>query len=77
MPNTSNYREQGGASTVVGGVMTVTGEIKVASGGKITAAGTQANHIANIANDADGTAIATAVNAIIAVLEGIGATKTS
>ncbi len=98
MPNTSNYREQGGASTVVGGVMTVSGEIKVATGGKITNAGTQANHIADLTITTDLTgvdtgtymtaaqagqigtdlaAIATKLNAVIAVLEGIGATKTS
>lgn len=53
------------------------GVVNIETGGIIKANGTQANHIANIANDANGTAIATAVNAIITVLEGIGATKTS
>lgn len=52
-------------------------ELVVASGGKITAAGTQAAHIADIANDANGTAIATAVNAILAALEGVGITAAS
>lgn len=52
-------------------------ELVIASGGKITAAGTQASHIADIANDANGTAIATAVNAIIAALEGVGITAAS
>ena len=37
----------------------------------------QASHIADIANDATGTQIATAVNAILAVLEGKGFTATS
>jgi hypothetical protein len=71
MSNVKNYIEQGGDVTVVGG------ELNIASGGKITAAGTQANHIADIANDANGTAIATAVNAILAALEGVGILKTS
>ena len=71
MSNVKNYIEQGGEKTVIGG------ELNIASGGKITAAGTQANHIADIANDANGTAIATAVNAILAALEGVGILKTS
>lgn len=66
MSNVKNYIEQGGEKTVIGG------ELNIASGGKITAAGTQANHIADIANDADGTAIATAVNAILKALEDVG-----
>lgn len=69
--NAKNYVEQGGDVTVIGG------ELNVAAGGKITKAGTQANHIADIANNADGTAIATAVNAILAALEGVGILKTS
>lgn len=69
--NAKNYVEQGGDVTVIGG------ELNVAAGGKITKAGTQANHIADIANDANGTAIATAVNAILAALEGVGILKTS
>lgn len=71
MSNVKNYIEQGGEKTVIGG------ELNIASGGKITAAGTQANHIADIANDANGTVIATAVNAILAALEGVGILKTS
>lgn len=71
MSNVKNYIEQGGEKTVIGG------ELNIASGGKITAAGTQANHIADIANDANGTAIATAVNAILKALEGVGILKTS
>ena len=69
--NAKNYVEQGGDITVVGG------ELNVAAGGKITAAGTQANHIADIGNEATGTQIATAVNAILAALEGVGILKTS
>ena len=71
MSNVKNYIEQGGDVTVIGG------ELNVAAGGKISKAGTQANHIADIANNADGTAIATAVNAILAALEGVGILKTS
>jgi hypothetical protein len=37
----------------------------------------QQSHIADIANDANGTAIATAVNAILSVLEGKGFTASS
>ena len=69
--NAKNYVEQGGDVTVVGG------ELNIAAGGKISKAGTQANHIADIANDANGTAIATAVNAILKALEGVGILKTS
>ncbi len=69
--NAKNYVEQGGDVTVIGG------ELNVAAGGKISKAGTQADHIADIANNADGTAIATAVNAILAALEGVGILKTS
>jgi len=69
--NAKNYVEQGGDVTVIGG------ELNIAAGGKITKAGTQANHIADIANDASGTQIATAVNAILAALEGVGILKTS
>ena len=69
--NAKNYVEQGGDVTVVGG------ELNVAAGGKITKAGTQASHIADIGNEATGTQIATAVNAILAALEGVGILKTS
>ena len=41
--NAKNYVKQGGDVTVIGG------ELNVATGGKITAAGTQANHIADVA----------------------------
>ena len=43
MSNVKNYIEQGGDVTVVGG------ELNIASGGKISKAGTQANHIADVA----------------------------
>lgn len=69
--NAKNYVEQGGDVTVIGG------ELNVAAGGKITAAGTQANHIADLTDAATGTQIATAVNAILAALEGVGILKTS
>lgn len=69
--NAKVYMEQGGDKLVVSG-----GEISI-DAGKITKAGTQAAHIADIANDASGTVIATAVNAIIKVLEDIGATASS
>lgn len=71
MSNVKNYIEQGGEKTVIGG------ELNIASGGKITKDGTQANHIADIGNDATGTQIATAVNSILAALEGVGILKTS
>ena len=71
MSNVKNYIEQGGDVTVIGG------ELNVAAGGKISKAGTQANHIADITNEATGTQIATAVNAILAALEGVGILKTS
>ncbi len=71
------YREQGGDTMVVasGGV------VNVESGGAIKAAGTQAAHIADVSVSGtyatDDTPIETAINAIIAVLEGAGLTATS
>jgi hypothetical protein len=74
------------------------GDELVVNGGKITAAGTQANHVADVAVTAtltgvdtgtdmtaaqaativtDITALKTAVNAILAALEGVGILKTS
>lgn len=68
--NTSNYNEQGGAKTVIGG------ELQIASGGTITAAGTQASAIAYITvtgtYGTDDSAIETAVNSILAALRGAG-----
>lgn len=69
--NAKNYVEQGGDVTVIGG------ELNVAAGGKISKAGTQADHIDDITDAAGGPAIATAVNAILAALEGVGILKTS
>ena len=51
--NARNYVEQGGDVTVIGG------ELNVATGGKITAAGTQANHIADVAITTDLTGVDT------------------
>lgn len=48
--NASNYTEQGGAVTVIGG------ELKIAAGGKITNAGTQASAIADLTDSTTGTA---------------------
>lgn len=50
---------------------------KLSGSGAAVASGTQAAAIADIAVDANGTAIATAVNAIIAALEAFGITATS
>jgi hypothetical protein len=75
MSNVPNHIEQGGAVSVIGG------ELRVASGGKLVVqtggqivpnSGTQPGAIANIANDANGTAIATAVNSILAAIRGAG-----
>jgi len=67
------YRKQGGNEFVVAAA----GEINVESGGEITAAGTQASHITDLGDSANGAAIATAVNAILVALEGVGITATS
>lgn len=73
MANTSKIHNNDGDTQVIeaGGVL------DVKTGGIIKANGTQASHIVNIANDANGTAIATAVNAILAALEGAGIIKAS
>lgn len=49
-------------------------ELDIAPGGKITADGTQAAHITDVATAGSATAAAnaTAINAIIAALEGVG-----
>jgi len=52
-------------------------DLVVASGGKITADGSQAANIADIGDLATGAQIATAVNAILAALEGVGITAAS
>lgn len=66
--NVSNYKEQGGAVTVIGG------ELRIASGGTITAAGTQAEAISDVATAGSATAAAnaTAINSILAALRGAG-----
>lgn len=71
MANVKNYKEQGGEVQVIGG------ELKIATGGKVTANGTQANHIVDITGSATGAEIATAVNAILLALENVGILKTS
>ncbi len=78
-----NYNESGD-------VLVVGGEINVASGGKITAAGTQAAHIADasVAHALNATfsdteaetalnALGTKINAILVALEGAGITASS
>ncbi|MGE5328007.1 MAG: hypothetical protein ACM3KR_00665 [Deltaproteobacteria bacterium] len=50
---------------------------KLDGAGAVVASGTKASHIADIANDASGTVIATAVNAIIAALEAFNITANS
>ena len=54
-------------------------ELDVATGGKITADGTQAAHIADVATAGSATAAANAaaINAILAALEGVGILATS
>jgi len=52
-------------------------ELVVAAGGKITAAGTQASHIADLGDNATGAQIAAAVNAILKALEDVGILKSS
>lgn len=73
MANTSKiYNNDGDTQVIESG-----GVLDLKTGAIIKANGTQASHIANIANDANGTAIATAVNAVLAALEGVGILKTS
>ena len=59
------YRKQGGD------------ELVIDTGGKITAAGTQASHIADLGDSATGAQIAAAVNAILKALEDVGILKSS
>lgn len=60
--NTKIYKKQGGNELVI-------------NGGAITAAGVQAAAVDDLGNSASGTEIATAVNAIIAALVGVGILK--
>jgi hypothetical protein len=68
--NASNYTEQGGAVTVIGG------ELRIASGATITAAGTQASYVADVATTGvyadDDDAIVAAINALKDALVGAG-----
>lgn len=74
MANVPNYVEQGGAVSVIGG------ELRVASGGTITADGTQASHIADATaitggeapTEAEHNAALTKINSILAALRGVG-----
>lgn len=74
MSNVSNYKEQGGAVTVIGG------ELRIAAGGSITEGGTQAEAIADLTaisggespTEAEHNAVRTAVNGILAALRGAG-----
>ncbi len=72
---TKVYREPGGATLVVASG----GELEVASGGKITAAGTQASHIADASvaagdapDKAEFDAVVGKLNAVLLALEGVG-----
>lgn len=72
--NTSNYEAQGGDLLVIGG------ELRIASGGTITAAGTQASTIADATaitggespTEAEHNAALTKINSILAALRGAG-----
>ena len=74
MSNVSNYKEQGGEVTVIGG------ELRIAAGGTITEDGTQAGAIADLAaitggespTETEHNALRTAVNSILAALRGAG-----
>lgn len=70
--NTDNYSAQGGGEWVVGG------ELNIATGGTITANGTQASVIADPTGGSTTDAEArTAINAIIDALQGVGIVATS
>jgi hypothetical protein len=59
------------------GITATTAELnKLEGAGAVVASGTQESKIADIANDASGTAIATAVNSIIDALEAFGISAT-
>lgn len=63
-----------GCITIAGTALTVTADEvnKLAGSGEDIASGTQVANIEDIANDANGTAIATAVNSILGALEAFG-----
>lgn len=73
--NAKNYVEQGGDVTVIGG------ELNVATGGKITKAGTQANHIADVAVTATLTGVDTGTDMTAAqaatIVTDLNAAKTA
>lgn len=70
--NTSNYVEQGGSVTVIGG------ELRIAGGATVTAAGTQAANIAaTTVTGTYSTGAAATINSIITALEGVGILATS
>ncbi len=85
MANVLNHIEQGGAVTRVGGtlILEAGATLDVVAGAAVKADGTQAEMVSdvgeNLATDADGTAIASAVNGnaaaindILAALRAIG-----
>lgn len=67
------YSKQGGSQLVVASG----GQINIESGGKITADGTQASHIADLATAATNAQIATAFNTLLVAIEGAGILATS
>lgn len=67
------YMQQEGDALVVASG----GEINVESGGTITADGTQASHIADLATGATNAQIATAFNTLLVAIEGVGVLATS
>lgn len=67
------YAKQGGDEMVVASG----GEINVESGGKITADGTQASHIADLATGSTNAQIATAFNTLLVAIENVGILATS
>lgn len=72
--NTSVYKVQGGAQTVVA----TGGSIRIAGGSILPASGTKASHIADLATNVSfTTAHAAAFNGVLAALEGVGILATS
>ena len=67
------YRTDGGDEQVIASG----GELNIESGGKITDAGTQASHLANLATAASNADIATAFNTLLLAVEGVGILATS
>lgn len=66
------------ATTAVPGLTASAAELnKLDGAGDVVASGTAHAHIADIANNATGTQIATAVNAVLDVLEAFGQAATS